>query len=90
MGAVPVEEDGLYGVPEVGARGVESHRDWALPPLQERLQVGEEGEVAVGGEGHRLIVCVMPGAHHVVVEDPAVLSQSLKVSVISGLTASLT
>ena len=78
VGAVPVVEDGLDGVFQVLPWTVESYRDGSLPSLKERLQVVQEGEVAVSGEGDGLVTVEVFVPHHQVTQHPELLPQSLQ------------
>ena len=51
----PEVENGINGVLQIRARGVDRHRDWSLPSLQQRLQVIQEPELSMGGVGDALV-----------------------------------
>ena len=78
VAAVTEVEDGVDGVLQVGARGVHGHGDGSLPPLQERLQVAEEGEVTVSSVSNGLVAIEIFTRSHVIIEDPILVSHILQ------------
>ena len=74
----PEVEDGVNGVLQVRARGIDSHRYWSPPSLQQRLQVIEEGELSMSGVGDGLCTVELPGSSDVVIEHPVLGPHTLR------------
>ena len=77
VAAVPPVEDRVDRVLQIRAGGVDRHRDRGLPPLQQRLQVVQEGEVPVCGVGDARVTVDPPDGPDVVVQHPVLAPLAL-------------
>ena len=75
--AIAVVIDGLQGRHVIVAGSVDGNWDRALPALKQRLEVVQEGVLAVRRVGDGLVAAKRPLCPDVVVEDPVVAASLL-------------